>query len=151
MTGMSDFLRRQTEVIDRYGWAVTPVFPTEEHPGAPFAYTIGLTAHHHPELIIAGLSPRTSQRLLNNLAARFFGRAQRFASGQRINDLLDGYDAIIIEGPPTDDLYPGAAIARYGKDRVRLQQVVWPDEHGRFPWEPDYALDKRAQPVLARP
>ena len=151
MTGMSDFLRRQTELIDRYGWAVTAVFPTEEHPGAPFAYTIGLTVHDHPELIIAGLNPRTSHSLLNELAGRFFDRGQRFAAGQRINDLLDGYDAIIVEGPPTDDLYPGAAITRYGKDRVRLQQVVWPDEHGRFPWEPDYVLDKQAQPVLARP
>ena len=151
MTGTGDFQRRQTELIDRYGWAVTFVFPTQDRPAAPFAFTTGLTAHHHPELIIAGLDARLSQQLLNELATRFFDRAQRFSAGQRIRDLLDGYDAIIVEGAPADDLYPSAAIARYGKDRVRLQQVVWPDEHGRFPWDPGYALDKRAQPVLARP
>ena len=151
ISGTVSTVRRQNELIDRYGWAVTVVFPTEDRPGAPFAYTIGLTAYHHPELIIAGLDARLSQQLLNDLATRFFQQAQRFTAGQRISDLLAGYDAIIVEGPPTDDLYPGHAIARYGKDRVRLQQVVWPDQHGRFPWEPGYAINRQAQPVLNRP
>jgi hypothetical protein len=48
-------------------------------------------------------------------------------------------------------LYPGAAYARYGTDRVRLQQVVWPDRAGRFPWEPGYEHDPQVQPVIGRP
>lgn len=36
-----------TQLIDRYGWAVTAVLPTEDDPGTPFAYTVGLTAHGH--------------------------------------------------------------------------------------------------------
>lgn len=153
MPNIDDFLRRQEEIIDRVGWAVMHVLPTADEPGTltPFAYTVGLTAHGYPEMIIAGLDPAMSQTLLNDLAQRVFDRAERFTAGQRINDLLAGYDAIIVEGPATEALYPGAAFARYGKDNVRLQQVVWPDQRGRFPWEVGYAFDPQAQPLLGRP
>ncbi|MCW6004295.1 DUF4262 domain-containing protein [Micromonospora sp. CPCC 205371] len=151
MAGIDDIMRRHQELIDQHGWAVTGVFPTEDDPGAPFAYTIGLTAHGFPELIIAGLDPATSQLLLNDLARRVFDRAQRFTTGQRISDLLAGYDAIIVEGPATEALYPGVAFANYGKERVTLQQVVWPDRHGHFPWEPEYTIDPQVQPLLGRP
>ncbi|MDG4795015.1 DUF4262 domain-containing protein [Micromonospora sp. WMMD1082] len=117
-------------------------------PGAPFAYTVGLTAHGYPEFIVAGLDPGTSQALLNDLATRVFDRAERFTSGQRISDLLAGYDAVIVEGSATEALLPGAVFARYGRNTVRLQQVVWPDQHGRFPWEPGYAPERHVQPIL---
>src|SRR5262249_9730899 len=84
-------------------------------------------------------------------AGRVYGQAQRFAHGQRISDLIAGYDAVIVEGPVIEDPRPGAAIARYGRDQVRLQQVVWPDRQGRFPWEDGYDVDPHAQPLIAHP
>jgi len=149
--GIDDVMRRQQDHIDRYGWAVTAVFPTDDNPVAPFAYTIGLTAHGYPELIIAGLDAGISQTLLNDLAKRVFDGAERFTSGQRISDLLVGYEAVIVEGPATEALHPGTAFARYGKHKVRLQQVVWPDQQGRFPWQAGYAFDPQVQPTLGRP
>ena len=152
MDGIEEFARRQQQLIDQYGWAVTNVFPTEDDPVSPFSYTVGLTAHGYPELIIAGLDPHTSHMLLNNLAGRVYDRAERFTAGQRITDLLPaGYDAVIVEGPATDALYPGAAFARYGKDAVSLQQIVWPDPEGRYPWDTEYGYGKHVQPVLGRP
>jgi hypothetical protein len=151
MDGLDDLMRRQQQLIDRYGWAVTAVFPTDDAPGAPFAYTVGLTTHGYPELIISGLDPTISQTLLNDLAARVYDRAEQFTAGQRISDLLAGYDAVIVEGPATEALHPGAAFARYGRDRVSLQQIVWPDPRGRYPWDPGYAYGPDVQPVLGRP
>ncbi|MEV4826863.1 DUF4262 domain-containing protein [Micromonospora sp. CA-248260] len=150
MPSIDDVLRRQDHLINTTGWAVTHVLPTEDDPGtAPFTYTVGLTAHDHPELIAAGLSPEIAHSLLNELARRVYDRAERFTHGQRIRDLIAGYDAIIIDGPPTDDLLPGMAIARYGRARVRLQQMVWPDQQGLFPWEAGYSLDSETQPLIA--
>ncbi|WP_319462519.1 DUF4262 domain-containing protein [Micromonospora sp. RTP1Z1] len=150
MTGIEAFLRRQTEIIDRVGWAVTLVVPTDDDPDrAPaFAYTVGLTAHHYPELLIAGLDPATSQALLNDLAGRVYGNAERFHHGQRIGDLIAGYDAVVVAGAPTDQLHPGAAFGRYGRDRVRLQQIVWPDPDGRFPWDSGYTYPSEVQPLI---
>jgi Domain of unknown function (DUF4262) len=145
------FLRRQDQLIDLYGWAVTAVAPTPDDPGTPFAYTVGLTEHDRPELVIAGLDPAIAQALLGDLADRVVHHAARFTHGQRITDLIAGYDAVIVDGPVSDELYPGTAIGRYGADRVRLQQIVWPDPHARFPWDPGYQYPPQAQPLLGRP
>jgi hypothetical protein len=88
--------------------------------------------------------------LLNDLARLVYDRAERFTHGQHISDLIADYDAIIIDGPPTDDLLPGMAIARYGRHQIRLQQMVWPDPQGRFPWESGYDLDPQTQPLIAQ-
>ncbi|MDG4834181.1 DUF4262 domain-containing protein [Solwaraspora sp. WMMD1047] len=153
MTNIDDFLRRQEEIIDRIGWAVMHVLPTYDDPDitTPFAYTVGLTAHDYPELIIAGLPPEVAHGLLNDLAGRLYDKAERFACGQRISDLIAGYDAVLVEGAPIDALLPGVAIARYGRNRVRLLQVVWPDPQGRFPWDAGYDVDPDTQPLIARP
>ena len=151
MDEFDEVLSRQDEHIDRVGWSVTVVLPTDDDPGAPFAYTVGLTEHGFPELVIAGLAPPIAQALLNDLAGRVYDQATRFRHGQRVADLLAGYDAVIVDGAATEALYPGAAYARYGTDRVRLQQVVWPDRHGRFPWDRGYTHGPQAQPLIGRP
>jgi hypothetical protein len=107
--------------------------------------------HGYPELLIAGLPPEIAHALLNDLAGRVYDKAERFSHGQRITDLIAGYDAVIVQGPATDDLLPGAAFARYGREHVQLQQVVWPDRAGRFPWQPGYTFDPHAQPLIAEP
>jgi hypothetical protein len=151
MAEFDEVLHRQGEHIDRVGWAVTMVLPTADDPGVAFAYTVGLTARGFPELVIAGLPPDIAHALLNDLASRVYDWAARFSHGQRIGDLLVGYDAVIVDGPATEALYPGAAYARYGTGRVRLRQVVWPDPRGRFPWEPGYSHDGYPQPLIGRP
>lgn len=151
MSTFDDFMDRQAGLIDRYGWAVVSVQPAEADPAAvPFAYTVGLTEYDYPELLIAGLPPELAHPLLNDMAGRVFDRAERFTTGQHISDLLTGYDAVMIDGTATEDLHPGAAYVRYGTDRVRVQQIVWPDPQGRFPWDDDYSKDQRVQPLLAR-
>lgn len=151
MNDIDEVLRQQDEVIDQIGWAVTAVVPGPDDHAAPFAHTVGLTAHGHPELIIAGIDPTIAFTMLNDLASRVLDRAERFGHGQRIHDLLVNYDAVVVEGPPTERLWPGSAVGRYGDDRVRLQQIVWPDASGRFPWQDGYAYDADVQPLLARP
>ena len=152
MTGVNSFMRRQTEIVDRVGWAVTFVLPTADDPddAAPFAYTVGLTAHDHPEVLIAGLDAATSQALLNDLASRVYDKAEIFHHGQRVGDLIADYDAVVVDGHPTAQLHPGAAYGRYGRGRVRLQQVVWPDLHGRFPWDDGYTYPSQVQPLIAQ-
>jgi hypothetical protein len=153
MSNLDDFLRRQEQIIDTVGWAVMHVLPAADDPDTttPFAYTVGLIAHDYPELLIAGLPPEVAHGLLNDLAGRVYDKADRFTHGQRISDLIADYDAVLVEGAPIDELLPGLAIARYGRDRVRLLQVVWPDPQGRFPWDAGYDFDPHAQPLIARP
>ncbi|MFG1904916.1 DUF4262 domain-containing protein [Micromonospora carbonacea] len=101
-------------------------------------------------MITAGLPPEGAHSLLNDLARWVYDKAERFAHGQRIIDLIAGYDAIIIDGPPTDELLPAMAINRYGRDQIHLQQLVWPDQEGRFPWDHGYNFAPQAQPLIAQ-
>ncbi|PXY19321.1 DUF4262 domain-containing protein [Prauserella muralis] len=55
--------------IERLGWAVTYVHGEDGHP--PFGYTIGLTEHGNPELIMFGTTQDTTAYALNELARRF--------------------------------------------------------------------------------
>ena len=48
-----------------------------------------------------------------------------------------GRPELLIAGLPPEiahGLLLRVAIARYGRDRIHLQQVVWPDPKGRLPW-----------------
>lgn len=151
MDAFDRLLQVQHQQIESVGWAVTAVVPTPDDPGAPFAYTVGLTEAYHAELLIAGLEPAIGMELLNALASRVYHGGLRVAHGQRIDDLIAGYDAVIVEGPATEALIPGTAFARYGRDRVALAQIVWPCPHSLFPWQDGYCHRPGAQPLLARP
>jgi hypothetical protein len=148
---MSDFFSEQTEIIQQFGWAVVHVLPSDEDPAdaVPFAYTVGLTADDQPELIIAGLPPDLSHQLLNEVAGRVHEEGARFRHGHRLSDLIVEQDMVVLTGAPTGALYPGAALARYG--RVRLQQLVWPDPEDRFPWQADYPAEEYRQPLIDAP
>lgn len=150
---MSDFFHEQTEIIQQFGWAVVHVLPADEDPPGtvPFAYTVGLTAAGRPELIIAGLPPDLGHQLLNELAARVHEEGARFQHGRRVTDLIVEQDVVILTGAPTPELWPGAALARYGRPKVRLQQLVWPDPENLFPWQPGYPAEEFHQPLIDAP
>ena len=142
---------QQTAHIARYGWAITGVVPDDPTDPVAFAYTVGLTAIDRPEFIIAGLNHLIAAALLNDIAGRVHHHRAQYTHGQRVDDLLAGYDAYLIDGPPTPDLWPGTALDRYGHHRLRLRQIVWPDPDGHFPWQPDYRYPPYVQPLLGRP
>ena len=60
MPGIDDFLHRQTEIIERVGWAVMHILPTDDdpHTGVRSSDTVGLSARIAPEFVTTGLPPR---------------------------------------------------------------------------------------------
>jgi hypothetical protein len=152
MTEHDPILLRYSQIITRQGWAVVAVLPsTQDAAPAAYCYTVGLTEDNKPELVIVGLRPAPAQRLLDNLAYRVHHGGARLRHGEHITDLMRNFDALIIDADTTDDVYPGIAQRFYGADRVRWQQIVWPDTHGRFPQEPGYEFPPELQPYLGRP
>jgi hypothetical protein len=142
-------LAKQDHHIADVGWAVTLVIPDADE--APFAYTVGLTAHTAPELVITGLPPDIAHTLLNDMATRALHHGARWQHRDRVTDLFAGFDSMVINGAANDLITPGTANARYGARRVRLQQIVWPDPDGNFPWETGYRYPATDQPLLTPP
>lgn len=147
------YLQQVVEIIGEHGWMIQGVFPTEADPCVPFAYTVGLTllTPAAPELAVAGLGANMSAAILNGLAGQVLA-GRRYTHGEVLADVLADGRVTIVDGGPGDRdvIWPGTARAIYGPF-VRLQQVVWPDKHGRFPWDPGYAIDPAAQPLIGRP
>jgi len=89
-----DVLRRQDEIIDRVGWAVTMVLPAEDDPGAQFAYTVGLTVSFTDRASV-GIGTDLGKRVLNasvtwRLALRRERRGYRDTSAGHPNGASPG-------------------------------------------------------------
>ncbi|MBB2945504.1 hypothetical protein FB565_005237 [Actinoplanes lutulentus] len=147
---LDDFFDEQSRLIDKYGWTVVHVEPTEEDPPetVPFGYTVGLTELGHPEIAIAGVTLDVTGSLLNEVAWQIRHEGLRLGHGRRLTGLIAGHDLLVVAGEPTDEVFPGSAMYRYGEDRVRLCQLVWPDPDDRFPWQTGYQTADWPQPTI---
>lgn len=146
---MDRFNTQLEEMIASAGWAVIATATVSDD--LPFAYTVGLTTHGLPELVITGLEAAVTHQLLNTAAAMARAGAP-LTHGQRLPEVIDGFAMTVLdatEGIERIGVWPGAALERYG-DSVRLFQLVWPDQNARFPWDPGCALPPAAQPVLTK-
>lgn len=120
------------------GWSVQliPAGDTAAEPA--FAYTIGLFHNYkHPELIVFGLRPELMHSMLNTVA-EFVKSGRTFAAGDRLAEVIEGFEVTLREVllPASFKEHVGYARWFYGERSFPLFQVVWPDRHGRFPGEP---------------
>jgi hypothetical protein len=132
---LDEFFATVQANIDEYGVHITAVFPTEDDPGAPFAYTTGLTPHGHPELAIYGLPHEIAHSLLNTLSFSVIRDGARYAHGDTIHRLVNGFPVRMVSIiDTTEDITVSNTM--YAKDvPIDALQVVFPDKHGLWPWQ----------------
>jgi hypothetical protein len=144
--------RKLRDDVKQYGWHVLKVLADEGH--SSHTYSVGLyKSFGHPEVVIVGLPGDTAHAFIDNLADEIRDGAV-FEAGCRYGHLIDGYDVAFVQvhrGFYQD--YFGRAIDYYESPSFPVVQMVWPDRHRRFPWEPECEeAIRQMQPVLvARP
>jgi hypothetical protein len=137
-----DYLEHLRDLIARYGWAVQGVERDRIHP--PWAYTVGLTPHGRPELVVTGLPLGRANGLLNDVASHVL-HATAPRPGEQI-PLRGGPVIEIVEvAEPAAHLVIGTEF--YGP-RIRALQLVHADDRGHWPWEVGYRGVRGGQPVL---
>jgi hypothetical protein len=138
-----DYLGYMQDLIDRFGWAVVGVEGDRIHP--PWAYTLGLTAYGHPELVITGLPGPRATWLLNTVATTVLETT-----------IPQPGDEVHIEGCPAMEavkvIQPSAhltvAVEFYGPG-IQALQLVYADDRRHWPWNPGFRGHHRGgQPVL---
>ncbi len=130
--------------IAKYGWLVIDVHEDDEE-GPGFHFTVGLTEKNLPELILYDVPSKTGGLLLNDVAQRLVA-GERLDDGQPLPRVLErGYEPQLWSVVRLQDPL-GAAFRLYGRDNVRVRQLVLPDADYRMPWEPDYSMPR--QPML---
>ena len=131
-------------LIEQHGWAVRVVAPRVGEEGVPFAYTVGLTAMGHPEIVEQGLPNEVGHQFLNLVGAEVRA-GRRFAASSIVRDLAEGDNPVaFIQVEDTSELTAVELV--YGV--VNALQLVWSDSSGRLPWEPDFGPGAAQQPLL---
>jgi hypothetical protein len=128
--------------IHAHGWAVRNV--SDADPAKCLSYTVGLTAHGHPEVVMTGLPPEAGTAFLNIVGEIVVHEGGRFTAGELTAELADGPPMPVISVSDKSDLTAVEAI--YGD--VPAIQVVWTDSSGRLPWETGYANPSGSQRLL---
>jgi Domain of unknown function (DUF4262) len=135
--------------VGEHGWAISGRHGDEAAP--PWAYTVGMwLTCQAPELVLCGLPVGNAASIINAIGARVADGAD-LSPGDVLDDVcLAPLTLRLVE----DSWRAGSGLLAisdtfYGMVRPPYLQVVWPDKHGKFPWEPGFqaALD-RMQPLL---
>ncbi|WP_162184942.1 DUF4262 domain-containing protein [Allokutzneria albata] len=118
------------EVVRKSRWCVLRI------PGpVDFAYTVGLWhSFRRPELVMFGLDGEDMQHWLNTCVQRCVEDGWP-TEGEQFTGVIEGVPTQlrVVHRDWHDPLF-GTAHRFYGVD-VPFRQVVWPDKHGRWPWD----------------
>lgn len=133
--------------VEEHGWSVTGVCADEDQPG--WAYSVGVwhTARR-PELCIFGLPFDVMGHAINEVTRR-----ARDGTGLDPHAPIEG---VLSPGPlvlrPVHPSWAGTSLFavanRFYRRPLEFQQLVWPDERGRFPWEVGRSRSIGRQPML---
>jgi len=142
--------RKVLDDIERTGWAAISVFPTEDDLGPGneyFTYTVGMTKHDHPDMIVMGMVQQQAHGVLN-AAYQAVQRGTRFYPDTYSTEVLRGLRVAVLEVlEPLGD-YP-LSMCNHLFGQVEALQIVWPDASDRFPWHEDFEEEYRdRQPLL---
>lgn len=127
-------------MIEKYGWYIQYVIGDRHAPS--YAYTIGLTEHGCPELIVTGVTQEEAAALLNTGGDLVHRR--HLSHGERVT--VGGHRVEVVELPRPEAhlLFAGDV---YGPKLTSLQ-LVYADQSGIWPWSRGYRGGAGGQPVL---
>jgi hypothetical protein len=134
--------------VERFGWVVMKV---SNDGGPDFAYSIGLfRTFGHAELIMFGLRPDTMHRIINDIGESI-RRGVPVRAGAVSGEFLEGYDVTFRAVPKYQYAgHFGWGLSYYGAEEFPALQVIYPDRHGRWPWQDGVVEEfRQIQPVLA--
>lgn len=140
-------------MLDERGWGIVPVRPADSQApmGAGYTYTFGLEgSFRRPEIVVCGLQPVQARGLLDLVVAQYAAGID-LPTDSPFTGLLDNdLPAVLLTLDASEQAHLVPTIVEVSGDGPwRLQQFVWPDPSGAFPWDEGCPERfRRAQPVL---
>ena len=138
----NDYLAHLRELLQRHCWIVQGV--QRERYRAAYAYTVGLTAHGQPELVVTGMPYHRAAEVLNSVAEHVL-----HADAPRVGEVMPLRGGPVIEivrvAEPSVHLSVAAAINGSG---FAALQLVYADDRGHWPWDTGFRGGRGGQPVL---
>jgi Domain of unknown function (DUF4262) len=136
ITTWTDGDRRLVEEVRTIGWSLVKVVePTDGWPW--WVFTVGLWhSFGTPELVMGGLRAEDMPVWLTAVAQRIRDGAPPLQPDEAVTDVLDGF-ALRVREVHEGWYRPLLGYSRWFAHPPPLpfQQLVWPDRHGRYPWD----------------
>lgn len=130
---LDDVMEQVAEGVTRYGWHVVG---TRTGGGAAYAYTVGLPhSLACPELLVAGLPPKTAHGILGAAVDRI-RESGPLEDGQLYERIAAGFPVKIRKGSTAFSPFRLSVANRFSGRTVPWLQIVWPDPQRRFPGDP---------------
>ena len=141
--------------IAKYGWHMQYVFPnpdskneTERH----FFYTVGLTDMGLPEIFMMGNIDPSIAHMVFSIVIEDWKKKDvvegvhldyiQDREGRPIPMLVKELDTTY---PPLKDEFATFTFNHYGDTPLRFAQLIWSDQEGRFPSDPNFSLAHEQQ------
>lgn len=140
---VTDFEQRIIDDVAKFGWHSLSVAPREnsDDPQEWWTYTVGLAVSRRwPELVIIGQPPGSAHGILDAAITECEARDMAPHPGLLLQDTLEGYGAILVDGSkiPSDYVNSANWFARHnGIAEPERLQLLWPDREGNFPFDPN--------------
>jgi len=128
-------------LLDQHCWIAIGVYGERYRP--PYSYTVGLTDHGCPELLITGLEKQRAADVLADAVSDVFAGAA-LAPGKRIRVGRLAVEVVQVAEP---DAHLEVAADLFGQQLTALQ-LVYADRRGHLPWDPRFRGGRGGQPVL---
>jgi len=140
--------------VKEFGYVIIPSLADIKSPAEevqiPLCYTVGLyESRKQPDIFTLGMPHDIATNAIRELLGR---------NDVPCNDQLDaGLNISLMlleceqEKQPT--IYQACPVmpAYYKTDDIPVRQLVWQDEKLRFPWQENYSMDPRLQPLFGTP
>jgi len=140
--------RHVLEDVEKHGWSDMHIFPVEGSEGEPWNYSVGLTQScDHPELCIVGMRQDQAHQILWS-AVTLIKDGAKLEPDTYVDRVIEQFPMAVLEVADVHRYdYPLSMATRlYGE--VPANQLVWPDEEGKFPWQQGFDERYREQQVL---
>jgi hypothetical protein len=137
-----DYLEYLRGLLERHCWIVIGVQRDRYRP--PYSYTVGLTDHNRPELVVTGLPQRRATDLLNDVAAHLL-HAEAPVPGEQVPLIGGPLIEIVRVTEPSAHL---RVAAEFCGPQFTAIQLVYTDDRGHWPWDRGFRGGRGGQPVL---
>lgn len=130
-----DYDRNLAWHVQDHGWSVVAIAEEHELPG--WTYSVGMWhTMRSPEVCMFGLRLPDMHAWVNTTGAQIRAGAP-LAANSPLDGVLAGFPLMV--RPVDYSWYPdlfGLALNFYRRPPLPIMQLIWPDRHGVFPWEP---------------
>ena len=136
-----DVLDRVRSIIARRRFAMISVDGSRCR--AEFSYTVGLTEHGLPELIVLAVRAPDATKLLDMWGSYLLDQ-KLILPGELMETGSWLLEAVAVDEPEKHLLLAD----RFYGERLRALQLAWADAAGRMPWDRGHRARRAGQPVL---